>query len=86
MIPPRREPRSERGRAVAARKGDGERWKGGRDWRGGRARKVEREESRWKSKGRRFEVEAKLFSGLAGCRENAVAVPGRRPLLIPSSN
>lgn len=66
MIPPRREPRSERGRAVAARKGDGERWKGGRDWRGGRARKVEREESRWKSKGRRFEVEAKLFSGLAG--------------------
>lgn len=66
MIPPRREPRSERGRAVAARKGDGERWKGGRDWRGGRARKVEREESRWKSRGRRFEVEAKLFSGLAG--------------------
>lgn len=82
--------RSERGRAVAARKGDGERWKGGRDWRGGRARKVEREESRWKSRGRRFEMEAKLFSGLAGwlagCRENAVAVPGRRPLLIPSSN
>lgn len=31
-----------------------------------RARKVEREESRWKSRGRRFEVEAKLFSGLAG--------------------
>lgn len=70
MIPPRRDREANVGewwpREKETVNGGVEGWKRleGRETQ--RARKVEREESRWKSRGRQFEVEAKLFSGLAG--------------------
>lgn len=76
-------PRSERGRVVAARKGDGERWKDGRDCGGegdtegekerNRGGKVEAGGSRWRQSCSLSWLEN------ARCRENAVAWPPATP-------